>query len=176
MVSGDATRLQIIRRGSGPAGGVPHEHGQESRTQSHQRQGDRRRRWPHPRRRRRPRNQHPRPPTRAVPKSAPAAAARPRPASKTAVYTRLAETTGLGRKDIAAVFAALGELIGRELGKKGPGQFVLPGLVKLKVVRKPATKARPGRNPHTGRTDDDQGAAGTNVVRAVPMKALKEMI
>ena len=27
--------------------------------------------------------------------------------------------TGLRRKDITAVFAALGELIGRELGKRG---------------------------------------------------------
>ena len=118
-MSGDATRLQIIRRGSGPAGGVPHEHGQEGRTQSHQRQGDRHpegrtqgRRAPAPKSA--PKTAH-----APVPKSAPAAAARPRPTSKTAVYTRLAETTGLRRKDITAVFAALGELIGRELGKRG---------------------------------------------------------
>ncbi|MBV8318111.1 MAG: DNA-binding protein, partial [Planctomycetaceae bacterium] len=46
------------------------------------------------------------------------------------------------------VFAALGALIAQELGKKGPGQVVLPGLLKLKVVRKPATKARSTTNPN----------------------------
>src|SRR4051794_23435525 len=58
-------------------------------------------------------------------------AARPRAATKKEVYERLAEATGLARKDIAAVFAELTELIGRELGKKGPGVFAIPGLVKL---------------------------------------------
>src|SRR5947209_5179862 len=63
-----------------------------------------------------------------APKAAPQAAdastaARARPANKTAVYTALAEETGLDRKQIARVFEALNELIGTELGKKGPGQF-----------------------------------------------------
>ena len=47
------------------------------------------------------------------------------------------------------MFDALTELIGNELGKKGPGLFVIPGLLKLKVVRKPATKAKQGINPFT---------------------------
>ncbi len=99
-VSGDATRLQIIRRGSGPAG--------ESRASMAKKAA--------------PKVTNAK--ATATPKAAPSAAdtsaaARPRPASKTAVYTRLAETTGLRRRDITAVFAALGELIGRELGKRG---------------------------------------------------------
>ena len=47
------------------------------------------------------------------------------------------------------MFEALTELIGSELGKKGPGLFQIPGLLKLKVVRKPATKAKQGINPFT---------------------------
>jgi nucleoid DNA-binding protein len=82
----------------------------------------------------------------------------------------------VGKKEIAGVFAALGELIGRELGKKGPGQFVIPGLLKLKVVRKPATKAKPGRNPFTGEAITIKAKPARNVVRVVPMKALKEMV
>ena len=38
------------------------------------------------------------------------------------------------------------------LAKKGPGQFTLPGLLKLTRAKKPATKARMGRNPATGET------------------------
>jgi nucleoid DNA-binding protein len=101
---------------------------------------------------------------------------RPRAATRKEVYEQLAEKTGLTRKDVAAVFATLGELVGTELGKKGPGQFVVPGLVKLKVVRIPATKARPGRNPFTGEPMTFKARPAQNVVRAIPMKALKELV
>ncbi|MBV8606106.1 MAG: HU family DNA-binding protein [Singulisphaera sp.] len=105
-----------------------------------------------------------------------AVATRPKPANRAVVYTALAETTGLGKKQVAAVFSALGALIARELGKKGPGQFVLPGLLKLKVVRKPATKARPGTNPFTGAPTTIPAQPARNVIRALPLKALKEMV
>jgi len=105
-----------------------------------------------------------------------AGGARPQPANKAVVYTALAETTGLGKKQVAAVFSALGELIGKELGKKSPGQFVLPGLLKLKVVRKPATKARSRTNPFTGAPMTIAAKPARNVVRALPLKALKEMV
>jgi nucleoid DNA-binding protein len=112
-----------------------------------------------------------------APKAAPkAAAARPKPARTGEIYAALAEKAGLGKKEIAGVFAALRELIGKELGKKGPGQFVVPGLLRLKVVRKPATKAKPGRNPFTGEPMTIKAKPARNVVRAVPMQALKEMV
>ena len=92
------------------------------------------------------------------------------------VYSTLAETTGLGKNEVAAVFSALSAMIAKELDKKGPGQFVVPGLLKLKVVRKPATKARPGKNPFTGEPMTIQAKPARNVVRALPLKALKEMV
>src|SRR5262249_61555709 len=74
-----------------------------------------------------------------------AEAAKPMP--KTAVYKELATKTGLEPKQVSAVFDALEELIKQELGnKKGPGEFVIPNLVKLKLIKKPATKA--GRKPN----------------------------
>ena len=119
----------------------------------------------------------PAPAAKAPPKTADSPApARPKPANRTVVYTALAETTGLGKKEVVAVFSALGALIAKELGKQGPGQFVVPGLLKLKVVRKPATKARPGKNPFTGEPMTFKAKPARNVVRAVPMKALKEMV
>src|SRR4051794_23000182 len=107
---------------------------------------------------------------------APKAAARAKPATKREVYAALAEKSGVEMKQVAGVFAALEELFGRELGKKGPGQFVIPGLLKLKVARKPATKAKPGRNPFTGEAITIKARPARNVVRVIPMKALKEMV
>jgi nucleoid DNA-binding protein len=104
------------------------------------------------------------------------APARLKAANKAEIYGRLAEKTGLGKKDVARVFDALGEMIGKELSKKGPGQFVLPGLLKLKVVRKPATKAKPGINPFTKEAITIKAKPARNVVKAIPMKALKELV
>ena len=119
----------------------------------------------------------PTPAAKAPPKTADSPApARPKPANRTVVYTALAETTGLDKNEVAAVFSALGALIAKELGKMGPGQVVVPGLLKLKVVRKPATKARPGKNPFTGEPMTIQAKPARNVVRALPLKGLKVMV
>jgi nucleoid DNA-binding protein len=100
----------------------------------------------------------------------------PKAAAKSAVYQDLANSTGLNRKQIAAVFDGLTDIIKRELGKKGPGVFTVPGLLKLKIVRKPATKARPGINPFTKEQIMIKAKPARNVVKALPLKSLKEMV
>ena len=112
----------------------------------------------------------------AVPKAAPAPGSSTKPATKGEVYTKLATTTGLSKKQVSTVFESLTELIGNELGKKGPGQFIVPGLLKLKVVRKPATKAKTGINPFTKEPMTYKAKPARNQVKAVPMKSLKEMV
>jgi nucleoid DNA-binding protein len=116
----------------------------------------------------------PSPAAKADGKGAPSSAKKA--ATKAELYTALSEKTGLSRKEVAGVFDGLAEIVGRELGKKGPGQFTVPGLLKIKVVRKPATKARPGKNPFTGEAITIAAKPARNVVRAIPMKALKEMV
>ena len=103
-------------------------------------------------------------------------ASRSRAATKGEIYGAIAEKTGLGKKEVSKVFDALSELIAKELGKKGPGQFVVPGLLKLKVQRKPATKAKQGINPFTKEPMTIKAKPARNVVKAVPMKALKELV
>ena len=76
-------------------------------------------------------------------------AATAKPASKSEILAGIAETTGLSRKQVASVFDALSAQIKRPLGKKGPGMFAVPGLMKITVVHKPAVKARKGINPFT---------------------------
>ena len=105
-----------------------------------------------------------------------AAASKTKAATKGEIYGSISEKSGVGKKEVGKVFEALGELISKELGKKGPGQFVIPGLLKLKVVRKPATKAKQGINPFTKEPMTIKAKPARNVVKAVPMKALKELV
>src|SRR5580692_11704396 len=100
----------------------------------------------------------------------------PKAATKSTIFQTLAEKTGLTRKQISTVFEQLDSYIKSELGKKGPGIFTLPGLLKIKKVEKPATKARPGRNPATGEPMMIKAKPKRTVVRALPLKALKEMV
>jgi nucleoid DNA-binding protein len=97
-------------------------------------------------------------------------------ATKSAIFQELAQQTGMSRKQIATIFDALTELIRRELGKKGPGLFTVPGLLKIKRVHKPATKARPGFNPATKEPIMIKAKPARTVVKAQPLKNLKEMV
>jgi nucleoid DNA-binding protein len=97
-------------------------------------------------------------------------------ATKSAMFLELSSRTGLSRKQVAAVFDEITNYIEQEIGKKGPGIFTLPGLLKIKRVEKPATKARMGRNPQTGEMITIKAKPKRTVVKALPLKALKEMV
>jgi nucleoid DNA-binding protein len=96
--------------------------------------------------------------------------------TKSALFQEIAGSTNLSRKQVAEVFDALSKVIKRELGKKGPGAFTLPGLLKMKLVKKPATKARKGINPFTKQEQMFKAKPARNVVRARPLKTLNEMV
>ena len=102
------------------------------------------------------------------------AAAKPR--TKTELLSSIADATDLSRAQVASVFAALASDIKKDLGKRGPGMFTIPGLVKLKVQRKPATKERKGTNPFTGEEMMFKAKPARNVVKAQPLKAVKDMV
>jgi nucleoid DNA-binding protein len=97
-------------------------------------------------------------------------------ATKTATFQRLAESTGMHRRDVAKFFDALSVLIKEELSKRGPGVVTIPGLLKIKRVEKPATKPRMGRNPQTGEPMMIKAKPKRTVVRALALKGLKEMV
>jgi nucleoid DNA-binding protein len=100
-----------------------------------------------------------------------------KPMTKSEIYASLAETTGLTRKDIAKVFDDLATLVAKNLGKKGPGQFSLPGLAKLKAVRKPATKAAQKPNPFKpGEMMTVKPKPARTDVRIRAIKGLKEKL
>ncbi|NBQ52757.1 MAG: integration host factor, partial [Proteobacteria bacterium] len=82
--------------------------------------------------------------------------------------------TGLTRKDVGNMFNTLSEMMGMDIGKKGPGAFVIPGMMKVTRVHKPATKARKGINPFTGEETTFKAKPARNVVKIRPLKSLKE--
>lgn len=96
--------------------------------------------------------------------------------TKSQVVAELAELSELDKKSVNRVFECLGEVIKKQLGPRGPGEFVIPGLLKLKALRKPATKDRPGINPFTKQPMTIKGKPASRKVRATVLKALKDMI
>ena len=113
---------------------------------------------------------------KAKKKAATAAAVKKAP-TKSQIYSTIADETGLTRKDVDSVFVALNTLIKKNLSKRsGVGHFTVPGLMKIKVVRKPATKARKGINPFTGLETTFKAKPARNVVKVLPLKGLKDMV
>jgi nucleoid DNA-binding protein len=99
-----------------------------------------------------------------------------KPMTKSQVIGAIAEQTELTKKDVSAVFDELQTLIAKNLKKSGPGAFTIPGIAKVVVQRKPATKARKGVNPFTGEEIMIKAKPARNVVKLRPLKALKDMV
>ena len=99
----------------------------------------------------------------------------PRPATKSEILSCIAESAELSRKQVAAVFDGLACLVKNAVGKKGPGVFAVPGLMKIVVIQKPATKAHKGINPFTKQEQMFKAKPARRVIKVRPLKALKEM-
>ena len=101
----------------------------------------------------------------------------PKAMTKSDIYKELATKTGLESKQVSAVFLALEELVKSELSKKnGAGEFVIPNLVKLKLLAKPATKATKKPNPFKkGEMMDVKAKAASVVVKPRILKGLKDI-
>ena len=98
-----------------------------------------------------------------------------KPATKSEILACIAESTELSRKQVASVFDALSDQIKAAVGKKGPGVFALPGLLKIMVILKPATPKRKGINPFTKQEQIFAAKPARKVIRVRPLKALKDM-
>lgn len=96
--------------------------------------------------------------------------------SKTEIYTAIADSTGLTKKQVQAVIDSLGDQVAAAMSKKGPGLFALPGLLKIKRVNKPATKGGTRTNPFTGQPMEVKPKPARNVVKVLALKKLKEMV
>jgi len=96
--------------------------------------------------------------------------------SKSEIISGIADATGLTKKQVSSVFDAMTGQIKKSLGRSGPGAYIVPGLMKLFVVRKPATKAHKGVNPFTKEETMFKAKPARNVVKIRPLKNLKDMV
>ncbi|MCC6875756.1 MAG: HU family DNA-binding protein [Sandaracinaceae bacterium] len=95
--------------------------------------------------------------------------------TKAQIIGELAEKTELTKKQVSTVFEGLTELIKRELGRRGPGEFVIPDMLKLKVRKTAAQKGKKFRNPATGETVVKDVPASKKL-RATALKKLKDLV
>lgn len=95
--------------------------------------------------------------------------------SKTQIVDQIAGETELTRKQVSAVLDSLSDVIDAHVKKNAVGEFVLPGLLKISTVRKPAVKARKGINPFTKEEVMFKAKPATTVVKVRPLKKLKDM-
>ena len=96
--------------------------------------------------------------------------------SKTQMVTHISETTELSRKQVQSVLDELSNVIEGHISKKGCGDFVFPGLMKIVTVKKPARKARKGINPFTGEETMFKAKPASIQVKIRPLKKMKEMV
>jgi len=96
--------------------------------------------------------------------------------TKSQIQDQIAACTGLARKQVAAVMDCLQEVIEAHVKKNAVGEFVLPGLLKISTVRKPAVKARKGINPFTKEEVMFKAKPASTTVRVRPLKKLKDMV
>ena len=96
--------------------------------------------------------------------------------TKSAIISEIADKSELSKKQVSSVFDELAILIERHIKKRAPGKFILPGLMKIEVKRKPATKARKGINPFTREETVFKAKPARNVVKIRPLKKVKDMV
>jgi nucleoid DNA-binding protein len=96
--------------------------------------------------------------------------------TKSDILNSISGTTELSRKQVASVIDALGDLAKKNVGKKGPGIFVLSGLIKIVAIQKPAVPARKGINPFTKQEQMFKAKPARRVIKIRALKALKDAV
>jgi len=99
-----------------------------------------------------------------------------KPYNQRQIVDHLMDETGLSRKEVRSVIDGLKDIIQGHIKPRGAGEFTYPGLLKIIRVVKPATKARPGRNPFTGEDIIIKAKPKSKGVRVRPLAGLKKMV
>jgi DNA-binding protein HU-beta len=96
--------------------------------------------------------------------------------SKSEILKHMAESAEIATKQAKSALESLYALVEAHMKKSGPGIFILPGLLKCQIIRKPATKARKGINPFTKEETTFKAKPARNVVKVRALKKLKGMV
>jgi nucleoid DNA-binding protein len=96
--------------------------------------------------------------------------------SKTQLVEVLARHSGLTKKQATSALEALNVTVAQQLGNRGPGEVVIPGLLRLAVAQKPATPAHEGINPFTKEPMTFKAKPARKVIKVRALKGLKDEI
>lgn len=96
--------------------------------------------------------------------------------SKSQFVNTLADKSGLNKKQATSALDTINAMVAQQLGKQGPGEILIPDLIKLTVVDKPATSKHEGINPFTKEPMIYKAKAARKVIKVMPLKALKDAV
>lgn len=96
--------------------------------------------------------------------------------SKSQFLAVLAEKSGLDESQATAALDTINAMVTQQLSKQGPGEILIPGLLKLSVVEKPATDQHGGFHPFTREPMTYKARAARKVIRVRPLKSLMDAI
>ena len=94
--------------------------------------------------------------------------------SKSELIGKIAAEHALSKKDVRGVIETIATIGYKELKKNGA--FVVPGFAKFVVIKKPATKARKGINPFTKEPTVFKAKPARKLIRARPVKGVKDSV
>ncbi|GAA5315293.1 MAG: HU family DNA-binding protein [Candidatus Pelagadaptatus aseana] len=95
--------------------------------------------------------------------------------TKTQIVSQIADNTELTKKQVQSVLDELNDIIEGHIKKRSCGEFVLPGMMKITTVKKPARRARKGINPFTGEETTFAAKPASTQVKVRPLKKMKDM-
>jgi len=98
------------------------------------------------------------------------------PLSKSNMIKTITDVTCLHKRDVVSVLDCFAQVIEKHVRNGGPGVFVLPGMMKISVVKKAARPARKGINPFTGEEIMIKAKPAYKTVKIKALKKLKEMV
>jgi nucleoid DNA-binding protein len=96
--------------------------------------------------------------------------------NKSQFVTAMAEKSGLNQKQASSALEAINAITVEQLSKQGPGEVLIPGLLKLNVVDKPATSQHEGVNPFTKEPMTYKAKAAHKVIKVRLLKSLKDAV
>ncbi|RCW65160.1 HU family DNA-binding protein [Pseudorhodoferax soli] len=94
--------------------------------------------------------------------------------NKTTLTALLAEQSGVEPKAVKAVLAALESAVLGSVHKKGIGEFTLPGLLKIGLLKVPAKPKRKGIDPFTKQEREFAAKPATVKIKVRSLKKLKD--
>lgn len=94
--------------------------------------------------------------------------------SKSEFVNEIATRTQLNRKQAAAVLEAMNAIVKEQLATGN--EVTIPGLLKLSVTKKEAQPEREGVNPFTKEPTIFKAKPERKIVKARPIKSLKDAV